>query len=253
MRGRELLHGRSPGIALSRLVALTVVFVGLTIPSSDARWRAPQLVGHSKIRFALVNSPFVPNETRPVVAFDRSGRAGLAFVDGVSTFLAERSPGGRFASPVLLAPGSAGVVNPLGLAFTTNGATVGLLHAFDDVGGPATSIGHSGRARKRGSRVVVKSRTEGGDQAGGRSHLRTATPSLSTGRTVRRRSLDAASLRRVRSSRRGDRGLDHRRRRPRSRGVPVAPLSWRSAGRAVAIDGTLRGPVSASRDSARRA
>jgi hypothetical protein len=138
------LHGRSPGIALSRLVALTVVFVGLAVPSSDARWRAPQLVGHAKIRFALVNSPFVPNETRPVVAFDRSGRAGLAFVDGVSTFLAERSPGGRFASPVLLAPGSAGVVNPLGLAFTKNGATVGLLHVFDDVGGPATSIGRSG-------------------------------------------------------------------------------------------------------------
>ena len=92
----------------------------------------------------LMNSPFVPNETRPVVAFDGSGGAGLAFVDGVSTFLAERSRGGRFSSPVLLAPGSGGVVNPLGLAFTKNGTTVGLLHVFNDVGGPATPSGLSG-------------------------------------------------------------------------------------------------------------
>jgi hypothetical protein len=144
MRIRELLPGRSPGFALSRLAALIVVFAGLAAPSSHARWLAPQLVGHSKISFMLVNSPFVPNETRPVVAFDGSGGAGLAFVDGVSTFLAERSPGGRFSSPVLLAPGSGGVVNPLGLAFTKNGATVGLLHVFEDVGGPATTSGHSG-------------------------------------------------------------------------------------------------------------
>jgi hypothetical protein len=143
MRGRELLHGRSPGFALSRLAALIVVFAGLAAPSSDARWLAPQLVGHSKISFMLVNSPFVPNETRPVVAFDGSGGAGLAFVDGVSTFLAERSRGGRFSSPVLLAPGSGGVVNPLGLAFAKNGATVALLHRFDDVGIGSSPSGDS--------------------------------------------------------------------------------------------------------------
>jgi hypothetical protein len=144
MRVRELLPGRSPGFVLLRLAALIVVFVGLAAPSSHARWLAPQLVGHSKISFMLVNSPFVPNETRPVVAFDGSGGAGLAFVDGVSTFLAERRHGGRFSSPVLLAPGSGGVVNPLALAFTKNGATVGLLHVFEDVGGPATSSGLPG-------------------------------------------------------------------------------------------------------------
>ena len=92
----------------------------------------------------LVNSPFVPSETRPVVAFDGSGGAGVAFVDGVSTFLAERGRGGRFSSPVLLAPGSGGVVNPLALAFTKSGATIGLLHVFHDVGGPATSSGLPG-------------------------------------------------------------------------------------------------------------
>jgi hypothetical protein len=144
MRVRELLPGRSPGFVLSRLAALIVVFAGLAAPSSDARWLAPQLVGHSKISFMLVNSPFVPNETRPVVAFDGSGGAGLAFVDGVSTFLAERGRGGRFSSPVLLAPGSGGVVNPLALGFTKSSATIGLLHVFHDVGGPANSQGVPG-------------------------------------------------------------------------------------------------------------
>jgi hypothetical protein len=129
---------------MSRLAALIVVLVGLAGPSAHARWLAPQLVGHSSIMFMLGNSPFVPNETGPVVAFDGSGGAGLAFVDGVSTFLAERRPGGRFSSPLLLARGSGGVVNPLELAFTKNGAAVGLLHVFDDVGGPATSMGLSG-------------------------------------------------------------------------------------------------------------
>jgi hypothetical protein len=131
-------------MALSRLAALIVGFVGLAAPNAHAQWLAPQFVGESKIVFTLGNSPFVPNETRPVVAFERSGGAGLAFVDGVSTFLAERRVGGRFSSPVLVAPGSGGVVNPLGLAFTKNGAAVGLLHVFHDVGGPATSMGLSG-------------------------------------------------------------------------------------------------------------
>jgi hypothetical protein len=144
MGGRELLHGRSPGFALSRLAALIVVSVGLAAPSAHARWLAPQSVGHSKISFMLVNSPFVPSETRPVVAFDRSGGAGVAFVDGVSTFLAERGRGGRFSSPVRLAPGSGGVVNPLALGFTKSGATIGLLHVFHDVGGPANSQGVPG-------------------------------------------------------------------------------------------------------------
>jgi len=62
MGGRELLHGRSRGFALSRLAALIVVSVGLAAPSAHARWLAPQSVGHSKISFMLVNSPFVPSE-----------------------------------------------------------------------------------------------------------------------------------------------------------------------------------------------
>jgi hypothetical protein len=144
MCGRKLVRRRSLRFALPRLLALIVISVGLAAPSARAGWVAPQLVGHSKIIFMLRNSPFVPSETRPVVAFNRSGGAGLAFVDGASTFLAERRVGGRFSSPVLLASGSGGVVNPLGLAFTKNGAAVGLLHVFDDVGGPATSMGLSG-------------------------------------------------------------------------------------------------------------
>jgi hypothetical protein len=102
------------------------------------------VVGHSTITFVPVNSPFVPSETQPVLAFDRSGTAGLAFVDGVSTFLAKRGAGGRFSSPVLLASGSAGVVNPFGLAFTSTGEIVALLHVFEDEGGPITSSGRPG-------------------------------------------------------------------------------------------------------------
>ena len=134
MESRQRLHLRGLGVSLVRIAVLTVVFVGSAAASSSARWLAPQSVGRSTISFAAVNSGFVPNETQPVVAFDRSGAAGLAFVDGVSTLLAERSAGGRFSSPVLLAQGSGGVVNPFGLAFTSTGETVALLHVFDDLG-----------------------------------------------------------------------------------------------------------------------
>ena len=134
MESRQRLHLRGLGVSLVRIAALTVVFVGSAAASSSARWFAPQSVGRSTISFAAVNSGFVPNETQPVVAFDRSGAAGLAFVNGVSTFLAERNAGGRFSSPVLLAQGSGGVVNPFGLAFTSTGETVALLHVFDDLG-----------------------------------------------------------------------------------------------------------------------
>lgn len=130
-------------IALALLVLLAALF-GSAAARSRARWLAPQLVGHSGISFVSVNSAFVPNETEPVVAFDHSGTAGVAFINGDSTFLAKRRAGGRFASPRLLAPGSGGVVNPLGLAFTSTGETVVLLHAFHDIGGPTTPSGQSG-------------------------------------------------------------------------------------------------------------
>lgn len=139
MGGKPRLRHGSVGVALSRLAALVVVFVGSAAASATGRWLAPQVVGHSGISFVPVNSPFVPNETQPALTFDRSGTAGLAFVDGVSTVLAERPPGGRFSSPVLLAAGSGGVVNPLALAFPTNGETVALLHVFEDVGRPPIS------------------------------------------------------------------------------------------------------------------